>query len=597
MNEQKQIWATAVAAMQAFAPFYQEGVRRVLQNSGVTNEWFALNLAQGAEPEPFTLQRLHAMSPYGARKQQAAMLARLAEKGMLEVIGDDTYRLTGVGSSVVENFFRVAHKELATVEPLPAADMARLNTLLGRIAEASLAAPEPQPKYALSGSRRTDPGREGAPAAIADQYITDLYFYRDDAHLAAWRPYDVSGHAWEALTLIWRDQAGTADELAESLPNRGHTAEAYTAVLQELADRGWLEEVNGRYRLTAEGRQARETAEAETDRFFYVGWSALSQTEVAELGDLLGRLGDNLKKAALERFWPLANSVSQAISTVTRATVNPILAEHFNDGRLFPVTHWARGIAPEALTAERFGRRAVYTNPDTINDRLNQAVEAGLLTTHGDGAFTIGEKGRAAIDSVNDVFYRYLTDLETLPAADLETVEKLLGRVVQACLEAPEPEDKWALTYSHRLHPEVAYGPLARIDQHLDDLNAFRDDAHRAAWQPYDVDGRSWEAFTFVWRNEAQTAGELVEKLPFRGYTAEDYAGSLAELAGRGWVAQMDGRYHPTEEGQQVRQAAEEATDHYFYTPWAIFDENEQAQLRNLLIQLKLKLEQLAETE
>src|SRR5690606_32221740 len=106
MNEQKQIWATAVAAMQAFAPFYREGVRRVLQNSGVTNEWFALNLAQGAEPEPFTLQRLHAMSPYGARKQQAAMLARLAEKGMLEVIGDDTYRLTGVGSSVVENFFR-----------------------------------------------------------------------------------------------------------------------------------------------------------------------------------------------------------------------------------------------------------------------------------------------------------------------------------------------------------------------------------------------------------------------------------------------------------------------------------------------------------
>ena len=298
-----------------------------------------------------------------------------------------------------------------------------------------------------------------------------------------------------------------------------------------------------------------------------------------------------------KQLWPLATSVSQAISAVTRPPVDPILAEHFGDGRLFPVTHLARGIAPEALTAERFGRRAAYTNLDTINDRLNQAAEAGLLANQGDSAFTIAERGRVAIDSANGVFYRYLTDLETLPAADLETLEKLLDRLVQASLEATEPGNKWGLANSHRLHPDVAYGPLARIDQHLDDLNAFRDDAHLAAWQPYGVDGRSWEAFTFIWRSEAQTAAELAEKLPFRGYSAGDYAESLAELAGRGWLMQVDGLYRLTDEGQQLRQTAEETTDYYFYTPWAILDENEQAQLRNLLIQLKLKLEQLAETE
>lgn len=160
-----------------------------------------------------------------------------------------------------------------------------------------------------------------------------------------------------------------------------------------------------------------------------------------------------------------------------------------------------------------------------------------------------------------------------------------------------EQEQLWPLANSNRFHPDVAYGPLAKIDQHLDDLNAFRDDAHLAAWQPYEVDGRSWEALTLVWRNEAQTAGELAKKLPFRGYTAGDYAESLAELAGRGWLMQVDGLYRLTDEGQQLRQAAEEATDHYFYAPWASLNEDEQARLQNLLIQLKLKLEQLAETE
>ena len=597
MNEQKQTWSAAVAAMQAFAPFYQEGTRRVLQNSGVANDWFALYLARSAEPEPFTLPRFQAMSPYNDRTQQAGALARLAEKGMLVAISEDAYRLTEAGRSVAASFFQAAHEGLATIEPLPAADMARLNMLLRRIVEATLSSPEPQPQYALCGSRWTDPGADGAPAAIADQYITDLYYYRDDAHLASWRPYDVSGHAWEALTLIWRDQAGTAAELAESLPNRGHTAERYAEALQQLATRGWLEEVDGRYCLTAEARQVREAAEAETDRYFYIGWSALSQVEVVELGHLLSRLGDNLQQAALKRLWPLANSVSQAISVVTRAPVNPILAQHFSDGRLFPVTQWARGIAPEPLAAGHFSRRYPYINPHTVNDRLNQASEAGLLKRQGDGNFTVSERGQLAIDSANDVFYRYLTDLDTLPAEDLETLANLLDRVVHTSLEAAEPGDKWALANIHRFHPDVAYGPLTRIDQHLDDLNAFRDDAHLAAWQPYEIDGRSWETFTFAWRGEAQTAEELAQKLPNRGYSAGDYAASLAELVERGWLAEVNGRYRPTEEGQRLRQTVEEATDHYFYAPWAGLDQNDQARLRHLLIQLKLKLEQLAETE
>ncbi len=149
----------------------------------------------------------------------------------------------------------------------------------------------------------------------------------------------------------------------------------------------------------------------------------------------------------------------------------------------------------------------------------------------------------------------------------------------------------------HNCHPEKSYSSLAQIDQYLDDLNAFRDDVHIAAWQPYEIDGRSWETFTFVWRGEVSSAAELVERLPFRGYEEADYTQSLELLTELGWLKKSDDHYKLTKKGQAVRKKAEETTDRYFFAPWDQLSSSETFRLRTLLTRTRLRLESLAEEQ
>jgi hypothetical protein len=171
-------------------------------------------------------------------------------------------------------------------------------------------------------------------------------------------------------------------------------------------------------------------------------------------------------------------------------------------------------------------------------------------------------------------------------------LEGLLNKLVQAALEAETPGNKLPLLLSHKsqTHPDAA--PLARIDQHLDDLNAFRDVSHIAAWSnDHHIPGRTWEAFAFVHDGRANTAAGLAERIGFRGYNVEDYAASLAELVDLGWIEQGSEGYVVTEEGNLVRQKAEDKTNKYFYAPWSVLEDNELNQLRTGLARLKVNLE------
>lgn len=296
MTDQLQIWQTAQETMQAFTPFYQEEMGRIIAEKGPQTGWFALHLARGAEPEPLTMQRFLHVVPYGNPEQGAHMFNELVETGFVAATADG-YRLTSKGRTAVEDVFDVAHSSIGAAPALDDAEMAQAVALLERLVAATLAAPEPEAKWSLRYSRWTDPGAAAAANARIDQYITDLYRYRDDAHVAAWQPHGVSGQAWEALTFVWRDEADTAAALGEKLANRGYTADQYAEALAQLVQRGWLVEENGRYALTDAGRRVREDAEAATNRHFFVGWQALDENELEQLHVLLTRLTERLRAA------------------------------------------------------------------------------------------------------------------------------------------------------------------------------------------------------------------------------------------------------------------------------------------------------------
>jgi DNA-binding MarR family transcriptional regulator len=298
MIDRKQLWSLAEETMRAFGPFYQQSMREAIQDSGVPDDWFGLSLARGSDPAPFTVERFHALFPYTAQEWFPETLETLAREELLERVGEGAYRLTDLGRETIATIFGAAHRELGAIDPLPVDEVDQLNSLLYRLVQATLEAPEPEEKWAIAYSRWTDPGEGAARSVKTDQYLTDLVRFRDDAHIAAWKPYGVSGHAWEALTFIWRGEASTAEELAEKLPFRRHSVETYAEALAGLVGRGWVEETSDGFRIAEKGQALRQQAEEETDRIFFAPWACLDAAETAQLHDLLTRLRHNLQEMA-----------------------------------------------------------------------------------------------------------------------------------------------------------------------------------------------------------------------------------------------------------------------------------------------------------
>ena len=87
----------------------------------------------------------------------------------------------------------------------------------------------------------------------------------------------------------------------------------------------------------------------------------------------------------------------------------------------------------------------------------------------------------------------------------------------------------------------------------------------------------------------ADNADKLFEQLNYRGYSRGEYAQALAELTRHSWLepAADTGAYKVTEAGLLMRAEVEQATDSYFYAPWACLTRDEIAVAHDLLISLR----------
>jgi hypothetical protein len=238
---------------------------------------------------------------------------------------------------------------------------------------------------------------------------------------------------------------------------------------------------------------------------------------------------------------------------------------------------------PEPLTVEKLRVRAVWSSPAIVQALLDLMASEKWFDRIGD-EYRLRDEGREVIQRKRE---RTATVVEPLiPVLDADEVarlEDLLRRVIEGSMRpsppAPLPQgegrktlgsgEPWCLAYSRRRGPGENAPALLKIVYYLSDLNAYRDDAHMAAFQPHGIEAYEWETLTFVWQESAGTADDLFDQLWYRGYAREDYAGALDELARRGWVEAVgEGRYQITGQGRAVREEAERLTDEYFYAPW-----------------------------
>ena len=389
--------------------------------------------------------------------------------------------------------------------------------------------------------------------------------------------------------------------MAERLENRHHDEAVYAAALQTALEKGWAEKDNGTFQITKAGRKLRQEAEERTDDYYFVGLSALNDGEQAKFAKLLRHLRDGLNEMAADEatktrgdLWPLAGKVSGAIFKVTRPVMDPLFEEMElkERGLAFGLIQ-AAWFDPEPISTKIIRRRSPYAAPSNWDEPLAKLADKGLLSSDGDGDYYLTDNGRSTLNRFLDTFRGFLATVET--DLDLDRLATLLGRVVNACLNVPEPPGTWATQNSHTLMPAEDASALAKIDQLLDDLNAFRDDAHLAAFAPYDIKGHGWELFTMLWRGDVGNVAEMVEKMGFRGYKEADYAAALDDLVARGWVAADNDKFVLTATGKELREAAEVQTDRYFYLPWHVLNLAQTDELRMLLTGLEATLTELAE--
>jgi hypothetical protein len=248
-------------------------------------------------PQVISAEKLRIRSPYTSFQRYDAGLEKLAKMGFLDPVYDDkgAYQLTSKGSGAVLDIVGAAYTVMGEMEPLGTDDLDAISTLIYQLVDASLEAPEPPGKWSIKHSRKLDPGSDAAVMVRIDQYLSDLAAYRDDSHLAAWQIHEIEGHAWEALSVLWRKGPFSLDTLCELLVHRGFTKEEYHNALADLIKRGWVNLDDGDYCLTELGVKVREAAEADTDGYFYRPWSRLNDQALRDLKKQLTRL-----KTALE---------------------------------------------------------------------------------------------------------------------------------------------------------------------------------------------------------------------------------------------------------------------------------------------------------
>lgn len=247
--------------------------------------------------EAITFEKYRCIFPYDSEQAFHEPLSIAAQEGYLTFDGN-AYRATEKGEEANRKGMQVLTDAVAPLQPMPQVELKRLVDYLIRLCESTTAAPEPPSHFCqihYKNYKRTFPNDAPLTRWFL-HYYKELDFYRTDAHVVAWQIHNIEGNRWEAFTVVWSGEADTLDKFFEEYSDRGFTREEYAQAFQELVSRGWIEENEGKYRVTQEGKRIREEAEALTDQYFFAPWSCLNESELDELSSLASQLRDGLRK-------------------------------------------------------------------------------------------------------------------------------------------------------------------------------------------------------------------------------------------------------------------------------------------------------------
>jgi hypothetical protein len=290
------IFASMQEAMTNLQPLYGDQMTSAIEASELEPPaWFTLMTMNGLT-EPIQVEYFNTLNPFTRLEQVQERIDAIVEKGFAELEGDSGgYRVTKAGREAATHPFKVVHEQLDSAQPMDSKDLKRLAELLGKVVDLTIEAGKPANKPNLLRSRQTHPGSKAGPVTLIDQYITDLIYYRDDAHNGAWLPHGCSAQAWDVLTSVWRKQSQDIDSLAEQFEARGYTTESLQTAMDEIKALGWLTDSDGKLEVTQAGAKLRQETEDLTNEYYFGPWSGLSEQDQKAFEDLIVAYTDAIK--------------------------------------------------------------------------------------------------------------------------------------------------------------------------------------------------------------------------------------------------------------------------------------------------------------
>jgi hypothetical protein len=218
-----------------------------------------------------------------------------------------------------------------------------------------------------------------------------------------------------------------------------------------------------------------------------------------------------------------------------------------------------------ALQSDDGARMEDLFNPyPTTFDQWDAAAAsargAGLAEDVG-GRWRVKPKGRELFVRVRREADAYLATLAPIGSDEIMRLASLLARALVAIESSGLPFDH--MPRNARLRGDGSI-PMVALENALFGLWHARDDSHMSSWRDAGFDGPTFDVLTRIWRTEAATADELVQRLAQQ--RPDDVRAGLARLRADGFV--RSDAMLVTERGASVRQRVEDETDRRFFAPW-----------------------------
>lgn len=264
---------------------------------------FYAQVAVGASPAEANFNELLARNPYSSPHKLKSDLKEAAERGWI-TLTDTGFSATQKAGKFTDELVEILVEHAAMREADLDVDIPRIVSLLGRLVESAQTTDVISDKPSFSFARNYEYEDKTPSLLWVRRHLITIGNYRDDCHVASWKPLDLPGYHWEALTFIWQDQAHTAAELAEKLTFRGYEESDYTEALAKLVELGWVEEADGAFTLTEKGVAVREDAETRTNQYYKAAFEVLSAAEITELSGLIQSLTEAIKIEEEEEAQP-----------------------------------------------------------------------------------------------------------------------------------------------------------------------------------------------------------------------------------------------------------------------------------------------------